>query len=178
MKKILLFAAAALLLLGGCQTQKIPVPTDAQLEYAYEKAAEAYSWFDMKTMDSDFQDQQVFEGNVYERVRNTEITSLDQLKEYLHDIFSDDIIDSLIARNIYRDFDGKLYTLNSARGADITKGEESLEIIRENDERIIFRIEVEILSPETGEVMSEEIYDFEYAYAGGKWLFTHFFLIR
>ena len=79
----------------------------------------------------------------------------------------------------YREFHGVLYTLSGERGWNIAAGEETHEIIRESDTRIIYRVTVEMLDVDTLEtVVDTEIHEFVYELIDGQWLFSNFNLTR
>ncbi|HHY77602.1 MAG TPA: hypothetical protein GX498_03720 [Clostridiales bacterium] len=154
------------------------VPTDEEVKLAYEKAREAYSWFDLTTMYSDGSSQTEYNGNIYVKVNQEGFESLSDLESYLHTLFSDDIVDSLLATNRYIDIDGALYALPADRGTNIFAGEEHHKIIRESDKKIIYEVTVDILDENFEKVVDEEVYSFAYELIGDKWVFTNFSLVR
>ena len=151
-------------------------PTDEEVKLAYEKAREAYSWFDLTTMYSDGSSQIEYNGSIYVKVNQEGFESLSDLEAYLRSLFSDDIVDSLLATNRYIDVDGALYALPADRGTNIFAGEEYHKIIRESDKKIIYEVTVDILDENFEKVMDEEVYSFSYELIGDKWVFTNLVL--
>ena len=78
------------------------------------------------------------------------------------------------------ELDGALYTVDGGRGADITKGEETVEVLRdEAPARYTVRVTVEVLDPEQDfAVTGRETHDFLYEEVGGRWIFTAFSAVR
>jgi len=153
-------------------------PTDEEVKLAYEKAREAYSWFDLTTMYSDGSSQIEYNGSIYVKVNQEGFESLSDLEAYLRSLFSDDIVDSLLATNRYIDVDGALYALPADRGTNIFAGEEYHKIIRESDKKIIYEVTVDILDENFEKVADEEVFSFSYELIGDKWVFTNFSLVR
>ena len=156
-------------------------PTDSEIKASYHKAVEAFSWFDMTTMPHD-ENQTVNEnGRLYVRVLYDGINTLSDLYAYLRNIFTVEVINEMfnIIPNRFREFNGVLYVLGGDRGGDITRGDETHEIIRECDDRIIYRITVDVLDWDTlEEVVDTVVYDFVYTLVDGQWLFSNFNLTR
>jgi len=58
-----------------------------------------------------------YKGNNYQKVDYSTIHSLSDLETYLHSLFSDDIVDSLLKDDCrYVDIDGVLYAISADRG--------------------------------------------------------------
>lgn len=152
------------------------VLTDEEVKLAYEKAREAYSWFDLTTMNVDANSQKEYNGDIYMKVNQDGIQSLSDLEAYLHSIFSDEIVDSLLETNRYIDIDGALYAIPADRGTNIFAGEEHHKIIRESD-KIIYEVTVDILDENFEKVVEQEVYSFSYEFIEGKWVFTNFSLV-
>jgi hypothetical protein len=76
------------------------------------------------------------------------------------------------------DIDGALYAIQADRGTDINKGDETHQIIYENDKKIIYRVEVEVIDPDTQKAVDKETHDFIYENLNGKWVFSKFYLVR
>ncbi|MCL2566291.1 MAG: hypothetical protein FWE24_10900 [Defluviitaleaceae bacterium] len=162
----------------------IQVSADTEIEAAYQRAVEAFTWFNKSTMPADWENQVTDEnGNVYMRVIHDNISTLADLEAHLYSIFVPDIVNELfnafLPHQMYRDFDGALHTMGGDRGGDLTKGDEVHEIIRESDQRIIYRVSVDVLDIDTlSRVVDTEVYDFVYELIDGEWLFTNFNLTR
>ncbi|MCL2420737.1 MAG: hypothetical protein FWD03_02665 [Defluviitaleaceae bacterium] len=164
-------------LIGGSNIQ---TPTDAEIEAAYLKAAEVFRWFDMTTMPHDWEDQIEDEnGFTYVRITYDGINTLADLEAYLHNIFAPALVSDMfnLIPDRFRDFDGVLYAIGADRGGMLDRGDETHEIIRESNQRIIYRVTVDVLDWDTlEEVIDTVVYDFVYEFVDGKWVFSHFHL--
>lgn len=153
-------------------------PTDAEIEAIYQRAVEVFGWFDMTTIPYDWDDQmEDANGWVFVRVAYDGISSLADLEAYLHAIFTPNVVSEMfdIVPGRFRDFDGVLYVLGGDRGGMMDRGDTTHEIIRESDQRIIYRVTVEILDWETLETVVDTVtYDFVLTLVNGKWLFSNF----
>lgn len=165
-------------------------PEDETVLAAYREAAEAYSWFagyndsglmlDMTDMIA-LPDGET-EALLY-RVTRPGLESLDELRAYLKGLFSDEIVDALLAPGSTQFVNGEgggLYAAPAGRGSDVTKGGVTLEVLwPQEGERLLcaVRATVELLDL-TGEDPSrsvgEQIYQFPYQKVGEKWVFTYF----
>lgn len=158
--------------------------TDEEVAGAYQKAVEAFGWFEFGTMPADYEDVKEADGYRYYRVTHDTIKTYEDLRSYLQAMFTDEIVERLLAGDgsgilLYRDFDGSLYTISAGRGSDITKGEETYEMIREGDKKVIYRVTVEVCDdPFEETVAGTEQYDFPLEYIDGRWVFTSFRLVR
>ena len=163
---------------------EIPALADEEIADAYQKAVEAFGWFEFGTMPADYEDVREIDGYQYNRVTHEKIKTYDDLKSYLQTMFTDEIVERLLAGDgsgvrLYRDIDGALYTIPAGRGSDIMKGEETYEIIRESDKEVYYLVRVEIYDdPFEMTVTGYENYSFPYEYIDGRWVFTHFELVR
>lgn len=169
--------------IAGCNKDgQANIPDDAKVKADYERAVEAYEWFDLTTMEIDYADSKDYNNVKYNRVKHPTIKTLGDLESYLKTIFSKEISERLIQGSgqpkHYADIDGALYAVDSQRGADITKGQETYEIVRESDKKIIFKVNVEVVDPQTQSVTGNEVHNFTYELVDGKWVFTEFGLVR
>jgi hypothetical protein len=168
----------------GGSGDRIPEITDKEISEAYQKAVEAFGWFELGTMPADYEDIREADGYQYNRVTHDRIKTYDDLRSYLLTIFTDEIVEGLLTGSgsdmrLYRDIDGALYTIPAGRGSDITKGEETYEIFRESDKKIVYRVTVEVYDdPFEQTVSGTEQFDFTYEYTDGGWVFTYFELVR
>ena len=74
-----------------------------------------------------------------------------------------------------------LYAVDGGRGADITKGEQTVQVLRDEGEpdRVTVRVTVEVLDPEQDyAVTGTEEHDFLYEQVGDQWIFTTFSAVR
>jgi len=141
-------------------------PTDAQIESAYKAAVEAYGWFDMGTKVKGTAEakEKSLDGKSYSLADFEQFHTLSELETYLKEIFSDEIISGLLARDLYRDIDGELYGIAADRGSDITAGEETHQIIRETEQKIAYHVTVALLDEERKNSIDQKEYDFKYEY--------------
>lgn len=178
----LALTAVVLFMFTACDTN-IANLSDAEIEAIYQKAVEAFGWFDVETMPLDTTYEAVCEnGFVYWRVDFEGINTLADLEAYLGTLFSPEIISGLFADGIsYREFDGVLYAIGASRGGNLTRGDEVHEIIRnirEDNSNIIYRVTVDVLNVDNlEEVVGFEIYDFVLSYVNGNWIFLNFNLV-
>ncbi|MCL2108050.1 MAG: hypothetical protein FWH20_01715 [Oscillospiraceae bacterium] len=165
------------------------MPSDAEIAEAYNSAREALGWFYMSSMpavDYDFNVESglfTYDGGESERgpkVNHPTIKTLADLENYLQTLFTDEFVEELLSRDQYFDQGGELHTTDGARGSDITKGEETYEIIKDNELKIIYRVTVEDTDAEypNPTVIGHTVHDMVYEKIGDKWIFTSFELVR
>lgn len=144
----------------------------------FEKALEAYSWFDhmcMPTSSSEVSDPIEADGMVYYEVKHDTIKTYADLETYLRSLFAGDIVERLLDRGLYRDFDGVLYTVPFARGHHLFKGGYSLNFERVSEEKVICIVEVELLDADDLEtVKGFETHEYHLELVDGDWIFTNF----
>lgn len=160
----------------------------SDVTYAYKNAREAYGWFAVSTMPTvNPTPGNVLEynGRQYVKVSHDTIKNMAALEGYLRTLFSDGIVKNLLhmADEIeqYKDFDGSLYATFIGRGSDINKGGETYSIVQIYNDKIIFRVTVELLGDWDGSqspVIGGEDHDLTYEKIGGKWVFSSFELVR
>ncbi len=181
---ILLFMMMAFLVSCGNKVQIEDLQTeemsDIAVEEKYQEAKEAMEWFRLTTMPLDSEASKEYQGEYYAKVSHSKIQTRSDLERYLHTLFSDEIVTDLLKDNRYMDIDGFLYARPADRGSDITKGEETNEIIREGDAKIQYQVTVEILDVESEDwaVVDYKVYDQILEKVNDNWIFTQFSLIR
>ena len=157
-------------------------PTDEQVLEAYHSAEEAYSWFELAPLPLDRTEETQVGDQIYYRVDDAPVQTMAELRGYLKRLFSDGLVEQLLPAEggRYIEQDGVLYGLDGGRGADITKGGETLQVLREEGaERCTVRVTVELLNPEQNFApMGSESHDFLYEKVGENWIFTSFSLVR
>ena len=157
-------------------------PNDEEVLGAYRAAVEAFWWFQVEPLPFDREDSQEVDGVTYYRVDYPGIDSTVTLRGYLKGLFSDDLVEELLPYDgtQYVDIDGVLYGQDGGRGADATRGAETVQVLRDdNPNRRIVRVSVEELDPEqNGAVVGTLTFDFPYEKVGEKWIFTDFSLVR
>lgn len=195
MKKLMIVTLLYLLVcavFAGTAFAQSAAPAVTDVLAAYNDAVEAYSWFDLSSM-------RCTEGNTdtimwdddgklddpvrYDRVDVPGIGSMAELEAYLRSLFTDEIVDELLAMNDdyqqYKDFDGKLYAIQGARGADIFVGEEAYEVIFVDDKTFDVMVLAEDLD-EDQKLIGHTVHDFFYEDidGNGTWRFSNFNLTR
>ncbi len=156
-------------------------PTDEEVLAAYHKAAEAWSWFDLETLPCDPADRVEQDGAVFYRVDYPGLHTLADLRGYLKGLFSDELVDALLPPDgqQYVEVDGVLYVQSGGRGADLTRGGESVQVMRDEAGAIWVQVEVEELDPEQDfAVVGTVRCRFPYQKVGEKWIFTEFSSVR
>lgn len=157
-------------------------PTDEEILAAYQMAEEAYGWFVLAPPELDRTEQRMVGELTYCRVDDPRFSNLAELRGYLKTLFSDTLVDQLlpIDDTQYVELDGVLYTIDGGRGADMTKGEETVQVLRdEAPARYTVRVTVEVLDPEQDyAVTGTEEHDFLYEQVGDQWIFTTFSAVR
>ena len=150
---------------------------DKEIYAIYQKALKIYYWFEVSTLDADFEQKIDVENRSYFRVID-EITKFRELVIFMNSVLDYKIVDDLLSKNYYIDVDGKLYGIMADRGTHMLRGEETYEIIRISDNEIIYEVTVEVLDDER-RVVDYETYNFHLKYyIDGKWRFDEFYLIR
>ena len=155
--------------------------TEDEVVELYNKAKEAYGWFDLTTIPYDKEKYIEADGEKYFEVVQPGITSKKALADYLNGFFADDITEGLMAMSSdrYVEYEGKLYVLSADRGTDIFKGAESYEVIRVSEKQIKLAVTVEIYEdPMQKNVTGYKQYDFFLEFSDGRWRFTNFELVR
>lgn len=165
----------------GCSTELgegkgDTVPEVENVKEAYGKAIEAFAWFEISTMPLESSAREI-DGRIYNKVKHDTIKTYADLEMYLHSLFSEDIVREKLNKSnkLYRDIEGALYGMSADRGTDLYKGDATLEVRQESDEKFICVVEVELLR-EDYEVIGYETHKFSYELIDGKWVFTNFYL--
>ena len=155
--------------------------TEDEVVELYNKAKEAYGWFDLTTIPYDKEKYIEADGEKYFEVAQPGITSKKALADYLNGFFSDNITQGLMDISSYRyvESKGKLYVLPMDRGTDIFKGAESYEVVRVSEKKIKLAVTVEIYEdPMQKNVTGYKQYDFFLEFSDGRWRFKNFELVR
>lgn len=155
--------------------------TDDEVFELYNKAREAYEWFDLTTIPFDGEKYIESDGIMYFEVVQPGINSKQELTDYLNTYFTDDITEGLMTASSdrYVEQDGKLYVLPADRGTDIFKGAESYEVERVSDTQIMFTVTVEIYDdPDKQNVTGHEQHAFFLEFLDNRWRFKNFELVR
>lgn len=156
-------------------------PTDDEILAAYKQAAEAYGWFDLASMPCSGEPVTAG-GQLYQKVDYPGITSLEDLKTYLGELFSAELVTRLLPEDqtppLYLDVDGALYVRPFARGADLTKGAATAAVEKVSDTYYLVNVSVETLADDLQTVTGVECTSFPYQLLeNGRWVFTDFRLV-
>lgn len=158
-------------------------PADEAVLEAYSRAEEAWSWFAVAPPELDRGVVLERDGRSYCRVDDPRFSTLSELRGYLKGLFSDRLVEELLPIDgvQFLEEDGALYAVDGGRGADITRGAQTVQVLRDEGEpdRVAVRVTVEVLDPEAGYAPAgEETHDFTYERVGERWLFTTFAAVR
>ena len=158
-------------------------PSDEAVLEAYSRAEEAWNWFTVAPPELDRGAVLERDGRSYCRVDDPRFSTLSELRGYLKGLFSDRLVEELLPIDgvQFLEEDGALYAVDGGRGADITRGAQTVQVLRDEGEpdRVAVRVTVEVLDPEAGYAPAgEETHDFTYERVGERWLFTAFSAVR
>ena len=169
--------------------------SDEEIHSIYRTAVKIHFWFQIRTLAINPEESIIVDDQKYFRVIgeitkydgvdiknfyevNKDITKYHDLTDMMESVLDDMIVANLLSSNLYIGVDGDLYGAPADRGTDWQKGAETYEIIRKSDEKIIYRVKVEILS-DGKTVSGYETYDFTLKpYEDGTWKFEEFSLVR
>ncbi len=181
MKKRLLCYFIALTLLVACSSQPTPQEStsisDEEVNALYEQAVTLYAWFDLSSLPVDTSQKATIDGETFFKV-TAEIATYQELVTRLKRVFDDQIVNDLLSRGIYTDYQGSLYGRPADRGTNRLRGAEEYNINRRNDEEIEYLVKVEILD-DNGAVKDYKHYLFRLLkYKDDVWRFNSFNLTR
>ncbi len=155
------------------ETQNI---SDEEVKTIYQNALEIYYWFQVWTMNLDLNQSEIIDNTTY--YKSTEFSSYQEFLNHMKSVLDSRIVEELLSTNRYIDIEGHLYGVLADRGTDLSKGEETFEIIRINENTILYKVVVEILD-NNGKVTGYETHEFHLKYyTDGKWRFETFYLFR
>jgi hypothetical protein len=157
-------------------------PGIREVEEAYQKAMEAFYWFEVDTMPTGSSYVEA-DGTVYHKVEHNTIKTREDLENYLHSLFAGDIVAKLLPREAdfprYRDLDGALHAAVASRGTNILIGEATLTVTQESDVKFICTVRVELLDEKDAvTVTGYETHEYSYELIDGRWVFANFYLFR
>ncbi len=178
---IIIIALLSAFLIACSKSTAAAALTDDEVFELYNKAREAYEWFDLTTIPFDGEKYIESDGIMYFEVVQPGISSKQELTEYLNMYFADEISKALMTASSdrYVEQDGKLYVMPADRGTDIFKGAETYEVERLSDTQIKFTVTVEIYDdPVKQNVTGHEKHDFILEFSDDRWRFKNFELVR
>lgn len=202
-KKIIVVVFAALLLFASftsCAKKTLPgqPPKDENeardyIVERYKAADTIYFRFDVCTMPIKSGDALELDVNYWFEVdveganaecgfKGTEYEFADYagLCEVIDGIFSPEIAGRLKNSGLYLDIDGRMYTLDAARGTDATVGEVTdYAVKKESDTRYVLTVTYELISEDDFEtVVGTASKDYVYEEVNGKFVFSQFEFYR
>lgn len=83
-------------------------------------------------------DSILIDDRSYSRIKSSEITSLEDVRNYYRQYFTDSYIDSHSLMSYVTEYDGKVYSVDAARGGDITYIGHSFNLDSQTDDTIDF----------------------------------------
>jgi len=150
--------------------------SDEEVKNIYQNALEIYYWFQVWTMGIDCNQSIVVDNTTYCKI--TEFSNYQELVKHMKSVLDYSIVEELLSTNRYIEIDGYLYGIPADRGTDMSKGEDTFEIKRINENTILYKVVVEILDNK-GKVTGYETNEFYLKYyTDGKWRFEEFYLYR
>lgn len=207
MKKMLflLSGITALLLLAGCATfsgekaetssqksmvqsvQKSSVqsaaqsaaPTREQVRDAYDRALETVDWFRMGNMPCEG-GMVALDSGLYRRVSYAGIETLDDLKNYLRGLFSEDLVEKLLAVKVdgkstrFFSMDDRLYELQQGMDNQETVGDAQVSVKKKSSTFYEVDVEMKLLTEDRKTVIGVKYNAFPYEERDGEWIFTNF----
>ena len=154
-----------------------PEISDEEVLEIYNQALKIFYWFQVGTMSPNTDLSVVIDNQTYYEIAG-EVTTYQELIDLMKTVLDDAIVEQLLSTNVYIDYNGKLYGLWGDRGTDAFKGQETFEIVRKGNHRIICKVEVEILDNNLN-VIDHEIHEFRLKYfPDGNWRFESFYLFK
>ncbi|MBQ7940685.1 MAG: hypothetical protein IJ281_09975 [Clostridia bacterium] len=147
---------------------------------AYEKAAEAASWFRTASLveagEADGKDSIEYDGRRYYRV--TKFDTYADLRQYLEEWFSASLVDQLLNDQSvasYISHNGKLYATPGMVPQNIRLGERYYSGGKVKDDWYSLDVTVVVLdTKDLTTVLAYQSFQFDYQYKNGKWVFIQF----
>ncbi len=164
--------------LTASQLSSEPRPlTEEEILTAYDRAVEAYGWFERTPLPDDGGEAVQVDGKSYRRVDSPGMGDLEDLRTYLRSLFSVDLTASLLSGGLYRDVDGALYVTSLDRsGGDALRGGVDVQVSQAASDRYRVDVAVDILAEDLT-VAGREFWSFPYDFVDGRWVFTDFQLV-
>lgn len=154
--------------------------TEEELLAAYDRAVRVYSWFDLSPLATTGEGVEA-DGALYYRVDARGLYDLEDLRNDLRAVFSDDVAEQLLAAGgdcpLYRDIDGALYGRGSGREKDPYKGAVQIQTEQVSETAYAVDVMVDLLDDDQVTVTGVECWSFPYVFENGRWVFTEFSLV-
>lgn len=130
----------------------------------YEEAYQYWWWFSgTAPMNSDYVKEE--ENCNYYAFDYPGITTMDEFKKFLKTRFTDEIIESKLEGDFFKEYDGRLYVLDAARGSDISIDHVDYEVYYDSEKsegEIAALIYRQDFDDKTGETYLTGVVDVEY----------------
>lgn len=154
--------------------------TEEELLAAYDRAVRVYSWFDLSPLATTGEGVEA-DGARYRMVDARGLYELEDLRNDLRAVFSEDVTEQLLAaggdRPLYRDIDGALYGRGSGREKDPYKGAVQIQTEQVSETAYAVNVMVDLLDDDQVTVTGVECWSFPYVFENGRWVFTEFSLV-
>lgn len=158
----------ALVLAEGVLAEENSEDTPAQVIIS---AMEVYSWFTISPLDVD-PELPIGEGNVF-RVADETLCRYETVMKILEANFSREIIEEMLAYDIYQVVDGVLYGDGMGRGIDPNISEVEYETVSADDQKVVYRVTVHYVGEGEADV-TPDAFEFVRERSGEQWVFTQF----
>lgn len=138
----------------------------------FKKAEEASYWFRVCSLEEGGYDPESGLSIV------GRFKTLEEMKDYLKVLFSEELIDEFISNSRYEDVDGVLMVMAGARGTNIFMRDSIYEVVRLSDKKIKLIETVDVLDETLENHDHYESFDFLLEKINGSWVFTVFPTVR
>ncbi len=153
---------------------------ESEVLAAYEWAQRIYGWFDLSPLPTSGQSASI-DGETYFPVDMKGIEELEDLRNYLRGVFSQELTDRLLdgksARIRYRDVRGVLCVSGEGRDRNAEKGAIQVEVEQVDDASYSVNVVVDLLGEDGQTVVGLESWSFPYVFLDDRWVFTDFRLV-
>jgi uncharacterized protein YceK len=197
MKRTLLLLAgiAVLLVASGCASgsqtgtaqsaqsaasqSESAAPDREQVRNAYDRAVAAAEWFRDGTMPCSGGIVSM-ESGLYRKVSYAGVETLEDLKNYLRGLFSEELVNRLLTKKAdgesvrFLEKDGKLYELQNALGSKEKTGDIRVSVKRKSASRFEVDVQTELLTEDEKTVTGVKYNACFCERREGKWIFTSF----
>ena len=161
-------------------TNKYPVYTEmkntSDLQRIWDEAIIANGWFELTSHISTQGDNFVVtkDNILYKRVYNNEFKTIDDLKNYLLTMFSEEIVKANLSNKRFISVDGHLYYADWEKGTWFVKDKDK-HIEKINEKKYVFKWSFVDGFPEDTD-KGKKVYtvEYDYEYINNRWVFTNF----
>lgn len=150
----------------------------------YEEALVAFGWFEIEVLSGN----EIDEDSGYVKVKHDIFYSYETFNDYLKTLFSDDVVQSLLSKDLYKNINGDLYAAPSlGRGTNAFIVKWHYGVKRESENHLVFSVYLEKMTEDfyrthagyypykdPVDVEQIEIKTYELEKIDGVWKFTTF----